>query len=115
MLEKLIDYWHRKRLARYNDKRNLADKVLQICTEGSVTGWSVKPREMEHIIYISRLLKIKDKNARALYDECISRWCLNASRREQSATPENIKFSDELQKEAQIASEKLEEVVSNWL
>lgn len=111
----LLDLLHQKNLERFKNKRNLALEIIKICTEGSTTGWNIKPRDIEHIFYIARLLKIENEGASKLFDRCISRWSLNAIRQDHTeATKENIEFSIKLQNEAQESCEKLVELVGKW-
>lgn len=112
----LLDLLHQKNLERFKNKRNLALEIIKICTEGSTTGWNIKPRNIEHIYYIARLLKIENENASKLFDRCISKWSLNAIRQDHTeATKENIEFSIKLQNEAQESCEKLVELVGKWI
>jgi hypothetical protein len=114
-VQKIIDIMYRKWLTRFHEKRNLALEIIKICTEGSTTGWNIKPRNMEHIYYIARLLTARDKNAGKFFDDCISGWSLNAIKQERSsATKENIEFCIELQKRAQNACEKTVDIVNKW-
>lgn len=116
LVQELLKFLQKKYLERFKDRRNLALEVIKICTEGSTTGWNVKQRDIEHVYYIARLLKIEDDEASKLFDRCISNWSLNAIRQEYTeATRGNIEFSIKLQKEAQEACEKLIEKVGKWL
>ncbi len=113
--QKALDIMHQRWLIRFQDKRNLALDVIKICNEGSVTGWNVKPRDMEHVYFIARLLRLKDENASKFFDLCISRWSLIAIKQESTtATKENIEFCLKLQKEAQDACEGLMKIVGGW-
>lgn len=112
----LLDLLHQKNLERFKNKRNLALEIIKICTEGSTTGWNIKPRDIEHIYYIARLLKIENEDASNLFDRCISRWSLNAIRQDHTeATKENVEFSIKLQNEAQESCEKLVGLVGKWI
>lgn len=116
LVQKLLELLHQKYLARFKDRKNLALEIIKICNEGSTTGWNVKPRDIEHVYYIARLLKIEDENASKLFDQCISNWSLNGIRQDHTeATKENLEFSIKLQNEAQEASEKLIELVGKWI
>lgn len=101
--------------SRYKDKKELATAVIRICTEGSTTGWNIKPRDIEYVYFIARLLEGVDKKAAKLFDQCISNWGLNAIRQESlPATKENMKFCIKLQKGAQDACGELLKVVYKW-
>lgn len=116
LVQELLKFLQKKYLERFKDRRNLALEVIKICTEGSTTGWNIKQRDIEHIYYIARLLKIQDEKASQLFDLCISNWSLNAIRQDRTeATKENIEFSIKLQNEAQEACEKLVELVGRWI
>lgn len=115
LIQKLLDIIHQRWLIRFQDKRNLALEVIKICNEGSTTGWNIKPRDMEHVYFIARLLEEEDSNASKLFDSCISSWALNAIRQEHSeATKENIEFSKGLQKRAQDSCGELIKIVHKW-
>lgn len=115
LFEELLKILHYKWLTKYKDKKEVAIAVIKICTEGSTTGWNVKPREYEHIYFIARLLEGVDKKAGELFDRCISSWSLNAIMQDsQPGTAENIKFCTERQNEAQTASGELLGIVQKW-
>lgn len=116
LVQKLLDLLHQKYLERFKDRRNLALETIKICTEGSTMGWNVKPRDIEHVYYIARLLKIQDENVSKLFDQCISNWSLNAIRQDHAeATKENVEFSIKLQNDAQEACDKLVGTVGKWI
>lgn len=113
--EELLKAIRYKWEAKYKDKKELAIAVIKIITEGSTTGWNVKPRDTEHIHFIARLLEGIDKNASQLFDQCISNWQLCAFMQDtQQATPENIKFCTELQKKAQEGCDGALKIVHKW-
>lgn len=101
--------------AKYKDKKELAIAVIKILTEGSTTGWNIKPRDIEHIYFIARLLEGIEKGASKLFDQCISSWQLCAIMQDtRPATPENIKFCTDLQKRAQEGCEGASKIVQKW-
>lgn len=113
--EELIKVIHYRWEAKYKDKKELAIAVIKILTEGSTAGWNVKPRDMEHIYFIARLLEATDKNASKLFDQCISSWQLSAIMQDsQPGTPENIKFCTDLQKSAQEGCEGALKIIYKW-
>lgn len=115
LVNEFVKVIHERWLMRFKDKRNLAIEVIKICTEGSTLGWNVRPRDIEHIYYIARLLGGFDKKTSKLFDRCIGNWSLNAIKQEkQATTPENIKFGLELQKGAQSACEEIIKIISKW-
>lgn len=113
--EELVKALRLKWEAKYQDKKGLVIAVIKIITEGSTTGWNVRPRDMEHIYFIARLLEGVDKNASKLFDQCISSWQLCAiTQNTQPATSENIKFCQDLQKRAQEGCDGVLKIVQKW-
>lgn len=101
--------------SKYKDKKELAIAVIKIITEGSTTGWNVKPRNMEHIYFIARLLEGVDKNASKFFDACISCWNISGHMQNtQPANPEDIKFCQNLQKRAQEGCDGVLKIVQKW-
>ena len=104
-----------KWIARCEDRKELATAVIQICTEGSTTGWNIKPRDIEYTYFIARRLEGVDKKTTKLFDQCISSWSLNAIMQEtKPVAMEDKKFCMELQKRAQDACEELTKIVNKW-
>lgn len=113
--EELLKIIHYRWISKYKDKKELAIAVIKILTEGSTTGWNVRPRDMEHIYFIARLLEGMDKNASKLFDQCVSSWQLCAIQQDfKPATSANIKLCIELQKKAQEACDELSKLVNKW-
>lgn len=113
--EELIRAIRYKWEARYRDKRELAIMIMKILTEGSTTGWNIKPRDIEHIHFVARRLEGVDKNASKLFDQCISSWQLSAiMQNTRPATVENIKFCAGLQNSAQEGCDGALDIVQKW-
>ncbi len=115
LFEEAIKWFRFKQEAKYKDKKELAIVIVKIITEGSTTGWNVRPRDIEHVYFIARLLEGVDKNASKLFDQCVSSWQLSALMQEsQPNTPENIKFCQDLQKRAQEGCDGVLKIVQKW-
>lgn len=113
--EELIKAIRYKWETKYKDRKELVIAVIKIITEGSTTGWNVKPRDIEHVHFIARLLEGIDKNASRFFDQCLSSWQLCAIMQDaQPATPENIKFCTDLQKTAQEGCDGVLKIVQKW-
>lgn len=115
LLEEVVKGFRYKWTERYKDKKKLATTVIKICTEGSTTGWNIKPRDIEHVYFVARLLEGVDKKASKLFDQCISSWSLNAIKQEtQPASEENLKYCIKLQRGAEDACKELLKIVHKW-
>lgn len=113
--EELLKIAHYRWVTKYKDKKELAVEVIKILTEGSTTGWNVKPRGYEHIYFIARLLDGADKIAGKHFDQVISNWSLCAIQQNyQPASTANIKLCVELQSKAQQACDELLKIVNKW-
>lgn len=116
--EELIKALRYRWEAKYKDKKELAIAVIRILTEGSTAGWCVKPRDMEHVYFIARLLEGVDKKASTLFDQCIGSWQLSAQMQDElfkmPLTKENMKYFNELQKRAQEGCEGVLKIVQKW-
>ncbi len=116
--EELIKALRYRLEAKYKDKKELAIAVIRILTEGSTTAWCTKPRDMEHVYFVARLLEGVDKNASKLFDLCISSWQLCSSMNitlfSNPISQEDIKYWNELQKRAQDGCEGALKIVQKW-
>src|SRR5579859_8162388 len=115
IFEEVVKGFSYKWTIRYKDKKDLGMEVIKIVTEGSTTGWNIKPRNMEHVYFIANRLEMIDSEVANNFNICISSWVLNATRQEvQEASIENISFCKELQEKAQNACKEVKKVVSKW-
>lgn len=111
-LLKILEY---KWIARYKDRKTLVVEVIKICNEASTSSWGAKPRDIEHVYFISRLLERQDKKARDLFDELVGSWQLNAIYEgKPNPSKEDTAFCIQLQNRAQEATEKLMGIVNKW-
>ncbi|HCQ31014.1 TPA: hypothetical protein DIU27_01335 [Candidatus Collierbacteria bacterium] len=111
----LLNTLHFKWVTKFKDRRSLAIEVIKICTEGSTHGWSVTPRNIEYVYFISRLIERQNRDALAFYNELISSWNLNSLLQNTTpATQENVKFCQKLQSIAKDATDNLLKVVNKW-
>lgn len=101
---------------KYNDRKALASAVTKIINEGSTSSWRNKPRDMEHVNFIARLLDGVDKKASSHFDKYITCWQMYAIEIGKTHTAtEDIKFRLDLQKEAQESSTNTQKIVQKWL
>lgn len=113
--DQLLKMFHFRWVTKFKDRRELAVEVIKLCTEGSTHGWNVKPRDIEHVYFISRLVEREDKKALAFFNELVSSWSLNSLLQNTTpATKENIEFCQKLQNLAKDATDNLSKIVNKW-
>lgn len=61
ILEKLFDEWLANKRLTIGDKRKLADEVVRLCAEARTTGFNVKPRVYEHVLFIAQQVGVFDR------------------------------------------------------
>ena len=82
------------------EKKELADQVVKICTEGEQCGWNIRPRSYEHMLFISNKLMGLNKGLAGKLQVYIGKWVLNAVMQEKMPASEgNVEFCVKLQKE----------------
>jgi hypothetical protein len=113
--DQLLKILHFRWITKFKGRRELATEIIKLCTEGSTHGWNIKPRDIEYVYFISRLIERENKTALAFFNELVSSWNLNALLQKTSpATNENVKFCQKLQNLAKAATDNLLKIVNKW-
>src|SRR3989338_8350453 len=79
ILEKYFDKFIDDQKRRSSNKNNLGTELLKICNEASSKGYSVRPRDIEHIFFVSSRIESLDAELHKSFNDFLSSWQLIAS------------------------------------
>lgn len=118
-----VDEFFQSRQRKKKVKLELADQIMDICIEGSSTGWNVKPGSQRHIQRIIAEVETVDMEAANKLKQMLSVWVLNSIHQEPKAgdfikvkelSREDIETARRWQEAAQNFSEELLAVAREW-
>jgi hypothetical protein len=105
----------------YADKRQWADEIIKIYTEGSSAGWNQVPRNYEHIVWLSNQIEGFDKKTAQDLRQCAGYWFINSLKQKSATggippTPSNedMEFCLKLQKDADSLGNTLLKTAHKW-
>lgn len=113
IIEKVLDnlITHRKLIS--TDKRELADELIKICTEGDRKGFQKRANDGQHILYIANQLGIFDENTEKDLREYQLLWELAAGAIQRNAQGD-LEFYRELETKARAKSDSLLKLARRW-
>lgn len=122
ILEKSFDEWLQRIRQKKLTKKELADETIKICVEGATSGYCVMPRSQEHIQYIAAQLDVHSDSLGKNLRSYLGLWGLCALRQQPTAgdfivvapSRDDIKFCQDLQKQAKIIEDEILEEVKKW-
>ena len=115
----LVKEYFEKRQKGRDFKDKTADKLIDVCIEGSMLAWNILPGSQRDIQRIAADIDTIDKKIGDKLRQYLSLWVLCASTQ---TTPNNkvnpelkdIARAGELQKEAHILGEELLKLARDW-
>jgi polyhydroxyalkanoate synthesis regulator phasin len=111
--EKIVDAVIAHKKLTLTDKRQLADEVIKICTEGDSHAYQEAQGSDRHILYIANQLGVFDKQAENDLRLYQSLWAL-AYGIIQRNTPGDTEFYRELEEKARAVSDRLLLLAKKW-
>lgn len=105
MLGKGIEEWLGKRKISQQERRDLADQIIKICTEGSIGAWRKRPRDEEHVNYIANQVEGINKNLADMLRRYLGIWVLHFLRKEHLESVNANKLDAQYQNEVQYLGE----------
>ncbi len=113
IIEKLLEAILAHRSLITTDKRQIADEIIKICTEGDRKAFQKKANDGQHIIYIANQLSVFNQDAEKNLREYQLLWELAAGTIQRKA-PGDIEFYRELETKARIKSDNLLNLARKW-
>lgn len=117
---KRIDEYFEKRKALWQRKCRLADKIIEVCTEGSTVAYNALPGSQRYIHNLANLVEGFDKSVAEDLRKYLGIWLINAipqtSGKYKNNNPslEDIKFASENQKAAKELEDRILASVRGW-
>ncbi len=115
-----IDEYFHKREARLKKRRELAEQIIAICTEGSTVAYNAMPGDQRHIHSIASQSEVFDKSVADDIRKYLGLWVLCAIKQtpgpyeNKNPSKEDIEFCANLQRQASVLDDSILERVRGW-
>ncbi len=111
------EFFHKRQKLR-NKKEELADKLMDVCIEGSNSGWNVMPGSQRYIQRLAAEIEATDNEVSKKLQHYLNMWCLCAIPQKTTFaanfTREDIEIATRWQNEAQVLGEELLAIARGW-